>query len=166
MNLIVRQGDREEKVRVRRSDEGYEVVVGDRTWHVDAAVVQDGVRSLRVEGEQEEVSVRRKGEDWVVVSRHGAVTVSVTDPLTHLANQTRGGKGGRRQQRVDAYMPGRVVALLAQEGDEVAAGQGVLVLEAMKMENEIRAEHEGRITKIYVEPGQAVDMGNPLFEME
>jgi biotin carboxyl carrier protein len=166
MNLIVRQGDREEKVQVRRSGEGYEVVVGDWTWHVDAAVVQDGVRSLRVEGEQQEVSVRRKGEDWVVVSRQGAVTVSVTDPLTHLANQTRGGKGGRRQQRVDAYMPGRVVALLAKEGDEVAAGQGVLVLEAMKMENEIRAEHEGRITRIYVEPGQAVDAGNPLFEME
>lgn len=166
MDLIVRLGSREEKVRVRRSDEGFEVVVGDRAYRVDAAVVQNGVRSLRLDGEQQEVSVRRKGEDWSVVSRHGAVSVSVTDPLTHLANQTRGGKGGRRQQRVDAYMPGRVVALLAKEGDEVAAGQGILVLEAMKMENEIRAEQEGRITRIYVEPGQAVDSGNPLFEME
>jgi biotin carboxyl carrier protein len=170
MELIVRragsQGDREEKVRIRRSGDGYEVVVGDRVHQVDAAAVQGGVRSLRIGGEQHEVSVRRKGEDWTVVSRHGAVTVSVTDPLTHLANQTRGGKGGRRQQRVDAYMPGRVVALLVQEGDEVAAGQGIVVLEAMKMENEIRAEHEGRITKLHVEPGQAVDAGSPLFEME
>jgi biotin carboxyl carrier protein len=46
------------------------------------------------------------------------------------------------------------------------AGQGVLVLEAMKMENEIRAEHEGTVTKIHVQPGQAVDLGNPLFELE
>jgi biotin carboxyl carrier protein len=166
MELIVRAGDREEKVRVRRIDGGYEVVVGDRAYQVDAAAMHNGVRSLRIDGEQHEVSVRRKGEDWAVVSRQGAVTVSVTDPLTHLANQTRGGKGGRRHQRVDAYMPGRVVALLVQEGDEVAAGQGILVLEAMKMENEIRAEHEGRITKLHVEPGQAVDTGNPLFEME
>jgi biotin carboxyl carrier protein len=166
MELIVRQGDREERVRVRRTDEGYEVTIGDRVHHVDGIAVRDGVRSLRIDGEQHEVSVRRKGEDWTVVSGHGAVTVSVTDPLTHLANQTRGGKGGRRQQRVDAYMPGRVVTLLVQEGDEVAAGQGILVLEAMKMENEIRAEHEGRITKIHVQPGQAVDMGSPLFEME
>ena len=166
MELIVRQGDREEKVQVRRIDGGYEVVVGDRTHQVDAAVVHDGVRSLRVDGEQHEVSVRRKGENWTVVSRHGAAIISVTDPLTHLANQTRGGKTGRRQQRVDAYMPGRVVALLIQEGDEVAAGQGILVLEAMKMENEIRAEHEGRITMLHVEPGQEVDTGNPLFEME
>ncbi len=166
MELIVRQGDREEKVRVRRSDDGYEVVVGDRVHHIDAAVVHNGVRSLVIDGEQHEVSVRRKGGDWAVVSRHGATTVSVTDPLTHLANQTRGAKGGRRQQRVDAYMPGRVVALLVKEGDEVAAGQGVVVLEAMKMENEIRAEHEGRITKFHVEPGQPVDAGSPLFEME
>src|SRR6185295_10904423 len=158
MDLIVRQidpaGDREEKVRVRRSDDGYEVVVGDRAYRVDAAVVRDGVRSLRLDGAQHEVSVRRQG----------AVTVGVTDPLTHLAQQTRGGKTGRRHQRVDAYMPGRVVALLVNEGDEVATGQGIVVLEAMKMENEIRAEHEGRIIKLHVQPGQAVDSGTPLFE--
>ena len=166
MELIVRQGDREEKVRIRRNGEGYDVIVGDHVHHVDAIGLHDGARSLRLDGTQHEVSVRRKGEDWSVVSRQGAVTVSVTDPLTHLANQTRGGKRGRRQERVDAYMPGRVVALLVKEGDEVAAGQGVVVLEAMKMENEIRAEHEGRITKLHVEPGQAVDTGSPLFEME
>ena len=50
MDLIVRLGNREEKVRVRRSDEGFEVVVGDRAYRVDAAVVQNGVRSLRLDG--------------------------------------------------------------------------------------------------------------------
>ncbi len=59
-----------------------------------------------------------------------------------------------------------MVALLAVEGQEVAAGQGSLVLEAMKMENEIRVEHDGRIGKIFVQPGQPVEMGNPLFELE
>jgi biotin carboxyl carrier protein len=166
MELIARLGEREEKVRVRRIDDTYEVTIGDRVHRVDAAGVRDGVRSLRIDGAQHEVSMRRQGEDWVVVSGHGAVTVSVTDPLTHLANQTRGAKGGRRQRRVDAYMPGRVVAILVAEGDEVATGQGIVVLEAMKMENEIRVEHEGRITKVYVQPGQAVDAGNPLFEIE
>lgn len=166
MELIVRHGDREERVRIRRKDDGYEVVVGERTWQVDAAAVRDGVRSLRLDGAQYEVSVRRKGDEWSVESRHGAAAVSVTDPLTHLAQQTLGGKGRRRQQRVDAYMPGRVVAVLVQEGEEVVAGQGIIVLEAMKMENEIRAEHEGKVTKLHVATGQAVDTGNPLFEME
>lgn len=166
MELIARLGEREEKIKIRRIDGGYELLIGDRIYQVDAAGVRDGVRSLRIDGAQHEVSMRRQGESWSVVSLHGAVAVSVTDPLTHLAQQTRGGKGGRRKQRVDAYMPGRVVALLVSEGDEVAAGQGVLVLEAMKMENEIRAEHEGRVTKIHVQTGQPVEAGAPLFELE
>jgi pyruvate carboxylase subunit B len=62
-------------------------------------------------------------------------------------------------------MPGRVVAVLVEEGAAVTAGQGVVVLEAMKMENEIRAEADGTVAKIFVQPGQAVDTGNPLFEL-
>jgi glutaconyl-CoA/methylmalonyl-CoA decarboxylase subunit gamma len=169
VNLIVRHGDREERVKVRRNDRdgGYEVVIGDRTYNVDAEAAQAGLHSLRIDGSQHEVAVRRQDEDtWWVSTAHGAGPVEVTDPLTHLAAQTRGGPGGRRRQTVKAYMPGRVVTLLVEEGQEVTTGQGILVLEAMKMENEIRAEHEGTVTKIHVQPGQAVDLGNPLFELE
>jgi biotin carboxyl carrier protein len=62
-------------------------------------------------------------------------------------------------------MPGRVVAVLAAEGEAVEAGQGVVVLEAMKMENEIRAEHAGTVGRLFVQPGQAVEGGDPLFEL-
>jgi biotin carboxyl carrier protein len=63
-------------------------------------------------------------------------------------------------------MPGRVVAVLAEEGARVEAGQGVVVLEAMKMENEIRAERAGTLARLHVRPGQAVEGGDPLFEVE
>ena len=167
MELIVRHGEREERVKVRRNDDGYEVVIGDRTYQVDAKAARPGLHSLRIDGAQHEVAVRRQGEGtyWVSTA-HGAGPVEVSDPLAHLAAQSRGAKGARRRQTVKAYMPGRVVTLLVEEGSEVTAGQGILVLEAMKMENEIRAEHEGTVTKIHVQPGQAVDMGNPLFELE
>ncbi|HYO13381.1 MAG TPA: biotin/lipoyl-containing protein, partial [Thermoanaerobaculia bacterium] len=112
------------------------------------------------------VAVRRQGEGYWVSTSQGSGPVEVTDPLTHLAAQTRGGKGGRGRQRVTAYMPGRVVTLLAEEGQPVTAGQGILVLEAMKMENEILAESDGTITRIYVQPGQAVETGDPLFDVE
>ena len=62
-----------------------------------------------------------------------------------------------------AYMPGRVTAVLTAEGEDVASGQGVLVLEAMKMENEIQSEIDGRLEKLLVEVGQTVDRGDPLF---
>jgi biotin carboxyl carrier protein len=167
MDLVVRHGDREERVKIRRNDGGYEIVIGDRTYHVDAEAARSGLHSLRLDGVQHEVAVRRHGEDtWWVSTAHGAGPVEVSDPLTHLAAQTRGGKGGRRRQTVKAYMPGRVVTLLVEEGQEVTTGQGILVLEAMKMENEIRAEHDGAVTKIHVQPGQAVDTGDLLFELE
>ena len=173
MDLIVRAGAREEKVRVRRNGRDgdvYEVTIGDRAYRVDAATARAGaqsLRSLRIAGAQHEVAVRHQGEGvyWVSTAQ-GSGPVEVSDPLTALATQSRSGQGGRRRQTVKAYMPGRVVTLLVEEGQEVAAGQGVLVLEAMKMENEIRAEHDGTVTKIHVQPGQAVDNGNPLFELE
>jgi biotin carboxyl carrier protein len=167
MDLIVRSGSREEKVRIRRDDDVYEVTIGDRIYSVNVGTARVGLQSLLIGGHQHEVAVHHQGEGvYQVSTSQGSVAVEVSDPLTALATQTRAAKGGRRRQTVKAYMPGRVVTLLAAEGQEVTAGQGVLVLEAMKMENEIRAEHDGTVTKIYVQPGQAVDTGNPLFELE
>ena len=167
MDLIVRSGAREEKAQVRRDGDLYEVTIGDRTYSVDAGTARPGLQSLLIGGEQHEVSVRPLGDGvYQVSTSQASVAVEVSDPLTALATQTRAAKGGRRRQTVKAYMPGRVVTLLVAEGQEVTAGQGVLVLEAMKMENEIRAEHDGTVTRIHVQPGQAVDAGNPLFELE
>ncbi len=151
----------------RLADGGYRVVIGERAHLVDAARLRDGVYSLLVAGMQHEVVVRRRdaGSYWVG-DAHGTVAVEVADPLAYLAAQSAAAKGARRRQRVTAYMPGRVVALLAAEGEAVAAGQGVLVLEAMKMQNEIQAEHEGTVTRILVQTGQSVDGGDPLFELE
>ena len=167
MELVVRRGEREERVRVRRAGEDFEVRLGGRTYHVDASAARAGLHSLRIDGAQHEVAVHPQSDGvyWVSTAE-GSGAVEVADPLTYLASRVQGGKGGKRRQRVDAYMPGRVVALLVEEGQEVAAGQGILVLEAMKMENEIRADHDGKIGKFFVQPGEAVDMGNPLFEME
>jgi biotin carboxyl carrier protein len=167
VELVVRHGEREERVRVRRAGDGFEVSLGGRTYQVDVGAARAGLHSLRIDGAQHEVAVHSQSDGlyWVSTAE-GSGAVEVADPLTYLASQAQGGKSGKRRKRVDAYMPGRVVALLAEEGQEVAAGQGILVLEAMKMENEIRADHDGRIAKFFVRPGEAVDMGNPLFEME
>ena len=166
MDLIVRHGEREERVKIRQDGEGFEITIGERSYRVDAVSARAGLRSLRIDGSQHEVAVRVQKDDYWVSTSSGSGPVSVTDPLTHLAAQTRGGKGGRRQQRVNAYMPGRVVAIHVEEGQAVTAGQGILVLEAMKMQNEIQAEHDGTVTKIHVQNGQAVDGGTPLFDLE
>jgi pyruvate carboxylase subunit B len=167
---------REERVSVRRDGDRFAVVLGERRYEVDARALAAGdgggsggvgLWSLIVEGAQHQVAVTPEGDDrYRVSTAAGLHTVGVTDPLTHLARQAHGAAAGGGGDTVTAYMPGRVAAVLAAVGDEVAAGQGVVVLEAMKMENEIAPEHPGRIAKIHVEEGQAVEGGDPLFDLE
>ena len=168
MELIVRQGEREETVRIERDGSRYRVSVGETVHTVEAARLGDhgALWSLIVDGTQHEVAVRRdRGERYAVSTARATHAVEVTDPLTHLARAAHGAAAGGGVEAVAAYMPGRVVAVLVEEGEEVEAGQGVVVLEAMKMENEIAAERAGRIGTIHVEPGQAVEGGDPLFDL-
>jgi biotin carboxyl carrier protein len=68
--------------------------------------------------------------------------------------------------RVTAPMPGRVVRILAAPGDQVEAGQGLIVIEAMKMENELTAAKAGRVKEVPVSPGQSVEAGRLLMTVE
>jgi len=168
VELIVRQGEREVTVRIERDGDRYRVTVGETEHTVGASRLRDrgGLWSLIVDGTQHEVAVRRdRGERYAVSTARASYAVEVTDPLTHLARAAHGAAAGGGAESVTAYMPGRVVALLVEEGEEVEAGQGVVVLEAMKMENEIAAERAGKIGKIHVTAGQAVEGGDPLFEL-
>jgi biotin carboxyl carrier protein len=176
MKLVAQIGERREEIEVREGRaSAYEVRVGERTYRVDAADLGAGVRSLRVDGAQHEVAVHPApsgaagaGSGRYRVSVSAVVPpydVEVLDPLTDLARRSRGGGGGSGRRQVVAMMPGRVVAVLAGEGSEVETGDGVVVIEAMKMENEIAAEGSGVVKKVFVETGQTVEAGEPLFEV-
>ena len=74
--------------------------------------------------------------------------------------------GGAEEKDVRSMMPGKVVELLVNEGDQVEKDQSVIVIEAMKMENEIRAAVAGTVKAIHVEAGQVVESGELLIELE
>ncbi len=77
-----------------------------------------------------------------------------------------GGGPGSRSRRVRAQMPGRVVQVLVRPGDRVAVGQGLVILEAMKMENEVKARREGVVHAVHVTAGDRVETGADLLEFE
>ena len=161
MELIVARAADEVRVDVRAEANGHwTVTVDDREYRVDAATLgRPDVLSVIVNGRQATQSVRSLGNGAYEV---GGAELKVIDPRSRaLGEATQQGATGTFE--ATAYMPGRVTAVLAAEGDEVAAGQGVLVLEAMKMENEIPSEIDGRLEKLLVEVGQTVDGGDPLF---
>jgi biotin carboxyl carrier protein len=112
-----------------------------------------------------DLEVVREGEDLMVASRGGATRVTLVD----AARKSRH-PGARPQAAgkasLKAMMPGRVVNVLVNVGDEVAAQQGLLVVEAMKMENELKAPKAGKVVEIKVKPGQTVEKGELLLVVE
>ncbi len=168
MDLIVIDSEGVEyEVDVERGRDGFEVTVGDRSFLVDHVSAGHSHRSLLIGGRQLEVAVQcEKGDSYVISTARGEDRLLVRDPLDHLLQTTGAGGGVVGPTRVSALMPGRVVALLAAEGDRVEEGQGILVLEAMKMENEIQTEMSGVVKSIFVDADQSVDSGDALFEIE
>ena len=167
MDLIVIDGEgAEREVRIEKGRDGYLVSIDGEEHLVDHVAAGGSHRSLLIEGRQQEVAVLPEGGgSYRVTTSRGEESLEVRDPLDHLLQTVGGGAGVDGPAKVTALMPGRVVSLLAAEGDEVEAGQGILVLEAMKMENEIAADHSGTLKRFFVEPGQAVESGDDLFEI-
>ena len=166
MELVILQATGAKRVSVERLRGGYDVEVDGRRFHVDHAHAGGRLHSLVIDGCQSEVSVQPVGEGaYLVAGAGGEERLEVRDPLTHLAETEAGSASGFGAGTVSAYMPGRVVAVLVAEGDTVAAGQGIVVLEAMKMENEITSEIAGVVTRIHVSESQSVEGGDILFEI-
>ena len=84
----------------------------------------------------------------------------------HLRGQADAAAGASGKVNLSSPMPGKVVRVLLNAGDEVAAHQGVLVVEAMKMQNEVQSPKAGKVAEIKVEEGQTVNAGEPLAVIE
>jgi biotin carboxyl carrier protein len=131
---------------------------------VDAVLARPDLLSLRLGNLAYEVKSERVAGDfylWVGSARFAA---EVRDPRS-LRGRTRSGDD-RVPKKIVAPMPGKVVRLLVREGDEVEAGAGVAVVEAMKMQNEIKSPNRGTVRKILVGENAAVNAGDVLAIVE
>ena len=131
---------------------------------VDADVrrIPGGV-SMRLDGKVYDVLVGGPAEAMDVAAGHLRATASV-ESERNRARKKKGGAGGDSSE-VRAPMPGRIVKVLVAVGDTVEAGAPVIVVEAMKMENELRCERAGSIATIEVEEGQTVEGGSLLIKL-
>jgi len=155
------------RISLQELDEGkYEVEIGGTRIHVDAVKSGRTIYSVIENGRQYEVSVDEKGSrDFDVLVRGRLFHLEAVDERSRLLAQTSK-MAASGPQTVEAEMPGKVVLVKVKVGEGVADGQGVMVIEAMKMENEIASPIEGVVTEIAVEAGETVDNGDVLFVVE
>ncbi|MDA0329564.1 MAG: biotin/lipoyl-binding protein [Gemmatimonadetes bacterium] len=162
----------------------YHVTVGERTFAVEFGphgVSVDGrpvdtdfgrieggpIRSLLVDGASHRIAARRVGkETWDLHLRGRRMRADVVDERTRVIREMTGSSGASLGPRpIVAPMPGLVVRVEVAPGDIVRAGQGLIIVEAMKMENELKAEADGVVTRVHVAEGQAVEKDQLLIDL-
>jgi biotin carboxyl carrier protein len=165
MKYFVTVEGREVEVQV----DGDQVTVAGRP-HVAALSAAPGtpVRQLVLDGKAESVAVEGTGSGrWSVTRAGERWDLEVVDERTrHIRGLTGGGNQARGPAALKAPMPGMVVRVHVEAGAVVAAGSGMVVLEAMKMENELRAASGGTVRRVRVTPGEAVEKGQVLVEFD
>ena len=135
---------------------------------VDVDYILDGgnpIASLIVDGHPYEAEVKRDGEDFSIDFSHRIHTVRVSRGVLR-GDRAKALMHGSGQEIVSAPMPGMVVAVKVEEGQEIKIGEPLFILEAMKMENEIRSPVQGRIQRLFVEKGRKVEKSEKLLVID
>jgi len=149
------------RLELTRTDRGWICRLDGSEVSIDCTPIGSDVLSIVLNGKS--YQIRRENNKIFVGDR--AYEVSVADPRSWRGRRgSSAAESGPR--KLTASMPGRVVRVLASEGDQIEPGQGVVVIEAMKMQNEIRSPKQGRLQKLLVREGMNVNAGETLALVE
>jgi biotin carboxyl carrier protein len=152
------------RLELNRSDGRWDCRLDGREVLVDAVLARRDVLAVLIGGKAYEIKRERSATDmhlWVGSVRYG---VRVRDPRSLRSRQ--GADDGKGPRKLVAPMPGKVVRVLVREEAEVEAGQGIVVVEAMKMQNEIKSPKKGVVRKLTASEGANVNSGDVLAIVE
>ena len=160
----VNGAERRVKLEPQASGSRYEFEVGSSRDLADVQEVEPGVYSILIGTRSYEVKIEEAEGRYVVAVNGDRFEVAVQDPR-RLGRQV-GASDVEGPQKVASPMPGRVVKVEVQAGETVEVGQGLVVVEAMKMQNEIKSPKAGSVTAVYVEEGGSIGAGEPMVVIE
>jgi biotin carboxyl carrier protein len=161
MNLQLKINNRARNVKITRSTSRTEFSLDGQGVAADVVELESGVLSVLLGGAVFEVRVA-PAESGIRIAIDGhEYFVEYEDPRQWRRGGS-GSVGAQGRQNITAPMPGKIVRLLVKNGDKVEQGQGLLIIEAMKMQNEIKSPKEGTVEKVAVAESQPVNAGEVL----
>ena len=150
-------------IEYTESGNEYEVTVNGQTRTVQLLSASDGALTLLVEGKPLHAHVAGDGTRTLVAI---AGQIYEFTQAQEKKSQARPREAGRLEPQIRSPMPGKILQVLVTEGATIEPGQALVLLEAMKMENTLSAEGTARVKKVHVAPGDLVDLGQILVELE
>ena len=150
---------------LERSSGRWRCQVDGREIQMDVVLAQPDVLSIRIEGKVYPVRREQFASDARIWVGHQCYPAEVRDPRSLRGRKARA-DAGKGPRPLVAPMPGKVVRFLVAENSPVEAGQGVVIVEAMKMQNEIKSPKKGIVLKLAVSEGAAVNAGDVLAIVE
>ena len=164
MTLEVAVNGRDYRVELEPEEGGtWNCRVNGERVTVDSTATTSGVLSLLIAGESYEILCNPAQQQILIGSSR--YTVEVRDPRSWRARRARG-IADEGAKKIVAPMPGKVVRVIAPHGTQVEHGSGVVVIEAMKMQNELKSPKKGTVTKVLTREGAAVNAGDVLAVVE
>ncbi|HKB24164.1 MAG TPA: biotin/lipoyl-containing protein [Methylomirabilota bacterium] len=163
MKFAATLGDAVEIVEVTGERGRYRVTLGGEVWEVDARLTAQGIYSLLIAGVSHVADVTDRDGACVVDVGDETYVIRVEEQTRYVIRTRGGAAGGRAHQTLVAPLPGKITHVAVRPGDTVAAGDTLLVIEAMKMENELRAGAPGTVAEVRVRAGQTVNAGDVLL---
>jgi biotin carboxyl carrier protein len=149
-------------VELQRESDRWQISLDGVALDADAVEISPNVFSVLLNGESYEVRLATASDGRLTLqTRHHEFVAEVVDPRAWRGRR-HGALEAKGRQQIVAPMPGKVVRLLVKAGDKVEAGQGLLVVEAMKMQNEVRSPKTGTVERLLAKVGEPVNAGEVL----
>lgn len=165
MKIEARHLDRTHPIEIQEKKGRFEVKVGERVFSVRVLSREQDQWTLEMEGKIYQLLVRSYGSQTVVQWKNASFEIQLYSLRDVLARTTAALNIAGRVP-IKAQMPGKVISVLVHENQPVEAGQGLVVIEAMKMQNEIKTPKKGKVVTRKVQDGGTVNAGDLLFEIE
>ncbi len=163
MNISFWYQDKEYKLKLmQKADDGIQIHMGGKKYQVAAEFVNRDEFILNIDGKIYEVIVSTTSNSYRVFLNGKYIQVEKKSAIQMLGSK----RSLAERKIIRTSMPGRIVKVLEKEGSEIKEGQPVIILEAMKMHNEIKSPQPGKILKIGPSVGDSVEAGALLFTVE
>ena len=160
MKYVTTIGERQYTIEINRDDQ---ITIDGVAYPIDLRAIDEATFSLLINNASLEALVEASNGEIHVLLRGRLYAARVEDERASRLSQSGGLHVGSGEVTIKSPMPGLIVAIAVSEGQAVQKGQTVVVLESMKMENELKAPRDGTIAAIKVSPRQSVEQHQPLI---